>query len=40
MSWFEINCNHIISKDYNPWSADNGAVWGRYIGGRYCLDYT
>lgn len=30
MTWFEINCNHIISKDYNPWSADNGAVWGLY----------
>ena len=27
MTWFEINCNHIISKDYNPWSADNGTVW-------------
>ena len=40
MTWFEINCNHIISKDYNPWSADNGAVWGLYIGGRWCLDYT
>jgi hypothetical protein len=40
MAWFEINGNHIVSRDYNPWSEDNGAVWGLYIGGEYCLDYT
>lgn len=40
MSWYEINGNRIVSNDYNPWSEDNGTVWGRYIGGRYCLDYT
>lgn len=25
MAWFEINGNHIVSRDYNPWSEDNGA---------------
>ena len=40
MAWFEINGNHIVSHDYNPWCEYNGAVWGLYIGGRYCLDYT
>lgn len=40
MFWYEINGNRIVSNNYNPWSEDNGTVWGRYIGGRYCLDYT
>ena len=40
MAWFEINGNHIISRNYNPWGEYNGAVWGLYIGGRWCLDYT
>ena len=39
MAWFEINGNRIVSRDYNPWSEDNGAVWGLYIGGGWCLDY-
>ena len=34
MYWFEINGNRIVNNDYNPWSEDNGTVWGRYIGGR------
>lgn len=28
MAWFEINGNHIVSHDYNPWSEYNGGVWG------------
>ena len=28
MFWFEINGNRIVSNDYNPWSEDNGTVWG------------
>ena len=40
MAWFEINGNHIVSHNYAPWGEYNGAIWGLYIGGRYCLDYT
>lgn len=39
--WFKIEGDKLWDEDYlknTPWS-DGGNLWGRKLGGRWCLDY-
>lgn len=41
MAWFEINNYEIVAKDHlsgTQWGIYE--CWGKFIGGRWCLDYT
>ena len=40
-AWFKIENDCLYDEDYlhgTPWS-DCGNLWGRRLGGRWCLDY-
>ena len=39
MCWFEIFNDCLYSKCSNPWDHLNGALWGRHLGGKWCIDY-
>lgn len=41
MSWFEINGNRIVARnELSGTMFGTTETWGRYLGGRWCLDYT